>query len=59
MRGCYSISRAGGDAIAIDGVPALVERIVSEARPGDIALVMSNGDFGDIHEMLLDALSTA
>jgi UDP-N-acetylmuramate: L-alanyl-gamma-D-glutamyl-meso-diaminopimelate ligase len=32
---------------------ALIERIASEARPGDRVLVMSNGDFGDIHGKLL------
>ena len=40
-----------------DGVEALVERIAGEARPGDVALVMSNGDFEGIHERLLEALA--
>jgi len=38
---------------ALDG---LVEAIVTEARPGDRVLVMSNGDFGGVHEKLLQAL---
>ncbi|WP_420428304.1 UDP-N-acetylmuramate:L-alanyl-gamma-D-glutamyl-meso-diaminopimelate ligase [Algiphilus sp.] len=35
---------------------ALVEAVVAEARSGDAVLVMSNGDFGGIHQRLLDAL---
>ena len=35
---------------------ALVERIAAQARPGDRVLVMSNGDFGGIHQKLLTRL---
>jgi len=35
---------------------ALVADAVARARPGDRLLVMSNGDFGNVHEMLLAAL---
>ncbi|QAB15699.1 UDP-N-acetylmuramate:L-alanyl-gamma-D-glutamyl-meso-diaminopimelate ligase [Hydrogenovibrio thermophilus] len=35
----------------------LLERLVSELRPGDRVVVMSNGSFGGIHHRLLDALS--
>jgi UDP-N-acetylmuramate: L-alanyl-gamma-D-glutamyl-meso-diaminopimelate ligase len=35
----------------------LVEAILGEARPGDQILVMSNGAFGGIHELLLKRLS--
>ncbi|HEX5512857.1 MAG TPA: UDP-N-acetylmuramate:L-alanyl-gamma-D-glutamyl-meso-diaminopimelate ligase [Gammaproteobacteria bacterium] len=38
-------------------VEALVERIVSQSRPGDSILVMSNGAFGGIHDKLLAALA--
>jgi UDP-N-acetylmuramate: L-alanyl-gamma-D-glutamyl-meso-diaminopimelate ligase len=38
-------------------LPALVEAIREEARPSDHVLVMSNGGFGGIHELLLKALS--
>ncbi len=34
----------------------LIEAIIAEAREGDRVLVMSNGDFGDIHERLLSRL---
>ncbi|WP_029922421.1 UDP-N-acetylmuramate:L-alanyl-gamma-D-glutamyl-meso-diaminopimelate ligase [Nevskia soli] len=36
---------------------ALVADAVAQARPGDRLLVMSNGDFGGVHQKLLDALS--
>jgi len=36
---------------------ALVADAVAQARPGDRLLVMSNGDFGGIHERLLAALA--
>ena len=36
---------------------SLITAIVQEARPGDRVLVMSNGDFGGIHQRLLDALT--
>ena len=35
----------------------LVEAVRDAARPGDHVLVMSNGGFGGIHELLLEALS--
>ena len=38
-------------------LPALVDAIASEARPGDHVIVMSNGGFGGIHEMLLARLA--
>lgn len=37
----------------------LVAAVVHEARPTDRILVMSNGDFGGVHQKLLDALSTS
>jgi UDP-N-acetylmuramate: L-alanyl-gamma-D-glutamyl-meso-diaminopimelate ligase len=51
--------------LSSDGVPAeyipevdrIVETLASEARPGDILLVMSNGGFGGIHAKLLAALA--
>jgi UDP-N-acetylmuramate: L-alanyl-gamma-D-glutamyl-meso-diaminopimelate ligase len=36
---------------------ALVDAVVAEARAGDQVLVMSNGGFGGIHELLLKSLS--
>lgn len=43
-------------ATVSDEMPALVEAIVAEVRPGDRIVVMSNGAFGGIHEKLLAAL---
>jgi len=37
---------------------AIVEALAPELRPGDVAVVMSNGGFGGIHRKLLDALSS-
>jgi UDP-N-acetylmuramate: L-alanyl-gamma-D-glutamyl-meso-diaminopimelate ligase len=51
------ISARGTPAVAIDGVDAIVEHLARECRPGDVVLVMSNGDFGNVWGRLLDALS--
>ena len=40
-----------------EDLEALVRQIVSEAKPGDHVLVMSNGGFGGIHEKLLQRLA--
>jgi UDP-N-acetylmuramate: L-alanyl-gamma-D-glutamyl-meso-diaminopimelate ligase len=37
-------------------VPALVDRVAKEARPGDVILVMSNGSFGGFHDALIGRL---
>jgi UDP-N-acetylmuramate: L-alanyl-gamma-D-glutamyl-meso-diaminopimelate ligase len=65
---CYS-ANLGWDAAAAlqplgsiasthDDLGQLVERIASEARPGDQVLIMSNGSFGGIHQKLLERLHT-
>jgi UDP-N-acetylmuramate: L-alanyl-gamma-D-glutamyl-meso-diaminopimelate ligase len=43
-------------ARVLDSVPAIVADVAAEAHPGDHVLVMSNGGFGGIHELLLRAL---
>jgi UDP-N-acetylmuramate: L-alanyl-gamma-D-glutamyl-meso-diaminopimelate ligase len=43
-------------AEVFDGVDEIVAHVASEARSGDVVLVMSNGDFGGIWEKLLAAL---
>ncbi len=45
-----------GAVSTAEELDALVDAVVAEARPGDAVLVMSNGDFGGIHERLLRAL---
>jgi len=47
----------GDKATVLADLPALVEAIAREARPGDHVLVMSNGGFGGIHGKLLDRLA--
>jgi UDP-N-acetylmuramate: L-alanyl-gamma-D-glutamyl-meso-diaminopimelate ligase len=47
-----------GDRVSIENdLERLVGAIVAEAQPGDQVLVMSNGGFGGIHELLLASLS--
>lgn len=52
-----TFSTLGEMAKAHHELPALVADIVSEARAGDSILVMSNGGFGGVHQLLLDALA--
>jgi UDP-N-acetylmuramate: L-alanyl-gamma-D-glutamyl-meso-diaminopimelate ligase len=46
----------GLQADAERDVPALVEQVATEARPGDVILVMSNGSFGGFLEALIAKL---
>jgi UDP-N-acetylmuramate: L-alanyl-gamma-D-glutamyl-meso-diaminopimelate ligase len=46
----------GVAADAIEGVPAIVEKLARDCRPGDVVVVMSNGDFGNLWQHLLEAL---
>jgi UDP-N-acetylmuramate: L-alanyl-gamma-D-glutamyl-meso-diaminopimelate ligase len=46
----------GIPADAIEGVPAIVERLARDCRSGDVVIVMSNGDFGNLWQHLLEAL---
>ncbi|MGH9387310.1 MAG: UDP-N-acetylmuramate--L-alanine ligase, partial [Vicinamibacterales bacterium] len=43
----------------LPSVDAIVNAIVSEAREGDLILIMSNGGFGGIHHKLLTALEAS
>ncbi|GAA4023755.1 UDP-N-acetylmuramate:L-alanyl-gamma-D-glutamyl-meso-diaminopimelate ligase [Actimicrobium antarcticum] len=52
-----ALAPLGNKAQAFDDLPALVQAIVSVARPGDQILVMSNGGFGGVHQKILDALA--
>ena len=51
-----ALNARGTPAVALDEVDAIVERVTGEAQPGDVVLVMSNGDFEGIWEKLLAAL---
>jgi UDP-N-acetylmuramate: L-alanyl-gamma-D-glutamyl-meso-diaminopimelate ligase len=47
----------GGDAEALDGADAIAAHLAASSRPGDVVLVMSNGDFGGLHAKLLERLA--
>jgi UDP-N-acetylmuramate: L-alanyl-gamma-D-glutamyl-meso-diaminopimelate ligase len=51
-----SIRADGVEADYIPEVERIVQTAASEARAGDVLLVMSNGGFGGIHGKLLEAL---
>jgi UDP-N-acetylmuramate: L-alanyl-gamma-D-glutamyl-meso-diaminopimelate ligase len=46
----------GAKSVCFDDLGKLTEAIVGASRPGDHVLVMSNGGFGGIHSVLLEAL---
>jgi UDP-N-acetylmuramate: L-alanyl-gamma-D-glutamyl-meso-diaminopimelate ligase len=46
----------GSKSACFEDLGKLTEAISAASRPGDHVLVMSNGDFGGIHTMLLEAL---
>ncbi|MCY4659729.1 MAG: UDP-N-acetylmuramate:L-alanyl-gamma-D-glutamyl-meso-diaminopimelate ligase [Acidobacteria bacterium] len=53
------IAEAGVPARHLDSVDDIVDIVGSEARDGDLIVVMSNGDFGGVHQRLLDRLAAA
>ena len=50
------IAAAGVAARHVDSVDEIVDVVGREARDGDLVVVMSNGDFGGVHQRLLDRL---
>jgi UDP-N-acetylmuramate: L-alanyl-gamma-D-glutamyl-meso-diaminopimelate ligase len=52
-----TLSALGPRARVLDDLDGLVRAVSDCARPGDQVVVMSNGDFGGIHERLLAALA--
>jgi len=50
------VAARGVPAEACPDVEGVVERVSDAARPGDVVVVMSNGDFGGVWEKLLAAL---
>jgi UDP-N-acetylmuramate: L-alanyl-gamma-D-glutamyl-meso-diaminopimelate ligase len=54
-----ALGERGIDAVVREPVEELVSEIAARARPGDIVLVMSNGDFGGIWSKLLARLGSA
>ena len=51
-----ALASMGAKAQVADTIEALVAQVVTQARPGDHILCMSNGGFGGIHLKLLQAL---
>src|SRR5207245_682093 len=47
------LNRDGIHAEQIDDFDAMAKRVASEAKEGDVVLVMSSGAFGGIHEKIL------
>ena len=54
-----ALARRGVAARTIDGVPAIRDYLVASARPGDVLAVMSNGAFGGLPALLVEALGAA
>jgi UDP-N-acetylmuramate-alanine ligase len=46
----------GTHARFLADVAAIVAELRAELRPGDVVTVMSNGEFGALHDHLLEAL---
>lgn len=54
-----AIQELGPKAWHIPGVDQIVDRIMREVLPGDVICIMSNGAFGGIHGLLMEALATS
>jgi UDP-N-acetylmuramate: L-alanyl-gamma-D-glutamyl-meso-diaminopimelate ligase len=52
-----AIVESGRRAESPDAVPAIVDRLVELAEPGDTIAIMSNGAFGGIYDAVLAALT--
>ena len=50
------VNARGVPAVALPDVDAIVAHVAQRAEPGDVVVVMSNGDFGGVWEKLLAAL---
>jgi UDP-N-acetylmuramate: L-alanyl-gamma-D-glutamyl-meso-diaminopimelate ligase len=51
-----SITERGTAAFSYPGADVLLPPLLDQLQPGDVALIMSNGGFGGIHDKLLTAL---
>ena len=50
------LTNCGKDAHYFPDTDSIIDFLVTEARPGDLILIMSNGGFDNIHEGLLSVL---
>ncbi len=48
------INEAGGNAKVLPDVPAIKDFLISELKQGDVVIIMSNGSFGGIVQLLVD-----
>jgi UDP-N-acetylmuramate: L-alanyl-gamma-D-glutamyl-meso-diaminopimelate ligase len=55
----HDLCARGQTAREADSIDQIIDVIVSDHRPGDLVVMMSNGAFGGIHGKLLQALSNA
>jgi UDP-N-acetylmuramate: L-alanyl-gamma-D-glutamyl-meso-diaminopimelate ligase len=51
------IDRLGGHGWYLPDLETIVAKVASNAKPGDVIAVLSNGGFGGIHQKLLTALA--
>lgn len=54
-----TLRTAGKDATRCASVDDIVEQVAAQAGSGDVIAVLSNGDFGGIHQKLLTRLTDA
>ena len=50
------LNRQGKDAHYFPNTDEIIDFLITEAKSGDLVLVMSNGGFDNIHERLLKSL---
>jgi len=50
------LEKRGKSARFFEETNAIIDYLVSEARHGDVVLIMSNGGFDNIHDRLLKKL---
>jgi UDP-N-acetylmuramate: L-alanyl-gamma-D-glutamyl-meso-diaminopimelate ligase len=53
------LERRGVPARMLDGVPTIRDYVVGSARRGDVVVIMSNGAFGGLPTLVVDALGAA
>ena len=53
-----AVRQLGKDARVLPGADAIADLLVTEAKPGDLLLIMSNGSFDGLCEKLLKRLSS-
>lgn len=52
------LKAAGKDAYYLANSEAISEKVVEMTKPGDVIMVMSNGSFGGIHDMIKERLES-